>query len=76
VSTLYYLVFLDFEILAGRFGSLFAGVETLFLLQIIYSNTIKQKKLMKLGVWALVCVSFIMNLLTFTKTLSFKATFQ
>lgn len=76
VSTLYYLIFLDFELLAGRFGSLFSGVETLFLLQIIQSNTIKQKKLMKLSVFFLVCISFIMNLLTFTDTLSFKATFQ
>jgi len=76
VSTMYYLLFLDFEIMAGRFGSLFYGVETIFLLQIINSNTIKQKKLMKLGVFFLICISFILNLFTFTEVLSFKATFQ
>jgi len=76
VSTLYYLFFLDFEILAGRFGSLFSGVEVMFLLQIIHSNTIKQKTLMKIGVFFLICISFMMNLLTFTETLSFKVTFQ
>jgi len=73
---MYYLLFLDFEIMAGRFGSLFYGVETIFLLQIINSNTIKQKKLMKLGVFFLICISFILNLFTFTEVLSFKATFQ
>jgi hypothetical protein len=76
VSTLYYLVFLDFEILAGRFGSLFSGVESLFLLQIINSNNFRQKKLMKLAVFFIICFSFIINLFTFTETLSFKATFQ
>ncbi|GHT97335.1 hypothetical protein FACS1894142_1630 [Spirochaetia bacterium] len=76
VSTLYYLFFLDFEILAGRFGSLFYGVETIFLLQIIYSGNFKQKILMKLAVFALICLSFFSNLATLPSTLSFKATFQ
>ena len=36
LCTVYYLVFRDFEILAGRFGSLLYGVEPLLLLRIIY----------------------------------------
>jgi hypothetical protein len=77
ISTLYYLVFLDFEILAGRFGSLFAGVETLFLLQIIHSSKIvKQKKIMKLAVFFLICSTFIINWITYSSTLSFEMTFQ
>jgi len=76
VSTLYYLFFLDFEIMAGRFGSLFYGVETLFLLQIINSSNIKQKNLWKFGVYLLICIIFIYNILSFSKTLSFEATFQ
>lgn len=76
ISTLYYLVFLDFEILAGRFGSLFHGVETLFLLQIINTDAVKQKQLMKLAVFVLICSSFIMNWITFSSVLSFEMTFQ
>jgi len=76
ISTLYYLIFLDFELLAGRFGALFNGVEVLFLLQIIYSDAVKQKKLMKLALFLLTCTTFIMNWITFSPVLSFEMTFQ
>jgi len=76
VSTLYYLIFLDFELLAGRFGALFNGVEAMFLLQIIYSDAVKQKKPMKLAFFVLTCATFIMNWITFSSVLSFEMTFQ
>jgi hypothetical protein len=76
VSTLYYLFFLDFEIIAGRTGSLFSGVESLFLLQIIYDINYKQKKLLKLGIFVLACFLFISNSVTFTQLHSYVIDFQ
>jgi hypothetical protein len=76
ISTLYYLFFLDFEILAGRFGSLFSGVETIFLLQVINDGNFRKEIVMKIGVFLLIFLFFIVNILTFSSNLSFAVTFQ
>lgn len=73
VSSVYYLVFRDFEILAGRFGSLFYAVETpLILLAINQSN--HQKILKKLFLMMFYACFLILNFFTY-KSLGFKATF-
>lgn len=73
VSTVYYLVFRDFEILAGRFGSLFYAVETPMILLAI--NKSKHQIFLKKLLLMIFCLCFlILNFLTY-KSLGFKATF-
>ena len=76
VSTLYYIVFLDFAILSGRFGSLFSGVETVFFLQVINTNLVRRKVLFKIGVLSIAMMTFIVNLVMMPRYLGFEATFQ
>lgn len=73
VSTVYYLVFRDFEILAGRFGSLFYAVETPMILLAINKSKhqIFFKKILLMMFYA--CF-LILNFLTYS-ALGFKATF-
>lgn len=65
VSTVYYLVFRDFEILAGRFGSLFYGIEPLLLLRTVYL-TKKNIFIKKLYLCFFYLCFFILNILTNT----------
>lgn len=65
VSTVYYLVFRDFEILAGRFGSLFYGVEPPLLILAINKSmsNIQLKKIF----FILFYFSFLtLNILTYS----------
>ena len=73
LSTIYYLVFRDFEILAGRFGSLLYGVEPILL----YLYIEKEKKnivLKKCIILSMYLVFFLMNYYT-DKTLGFSFNF-
>lgn len=70
ISTCYYLIFRDFQILAGRFGSLFYAVEAPLLLLIIN----KSKKNIILKKYLLCCfylIFLIINILTYEQ-LGFK----
>jgi hypothetical protein len=75
ISTLYYLFFLDFEILAGRFGSLFAGVETLFLLQFINDGNARNRSTLKLFVFTMIFFIFLANVIIMPSMLSFEPIF-
>lgn len=71
LSTLYYLFFRDFEILAARFGSLFYGVEPVLLLQIIELKGNK-KNIKKIGLLLFYLLFFVYNYLTFQSMLGWK----
>lgn len=63
ISTFYYLLFRDFEILAGRFGSLFYAVEAPLLIMIV--NTSKKNKVSKkISLYLFYFILFIFNYLT------------
>lgn len=68
VSTVYYLIFRDFEILAARFGSLFYGVEGAMLCNMINNSKAKilQKKILMLSCYFAL---LIYNYLTFQEFL-------
>lgn len=63
LCTIYYLLFRDFEILAGRFGSLLYGVEPVLLLRIIQLKGNKQVTL-KLMMCGFYFVFFAINIYT------------
>lgn len=63
VSTVYYLIFRDFEILAGRFGSLFYGVEPVLLLLAIDSSK-KNKLIKKIMLIFMYCALFVINIIS------------
>lgn len=63
VCTVYYLIFRDFEILAGRFGSLMYGVEPLLLLRCIYVDK-KNILYKKVCLYLFYFLFFIMNVMT------------
>ena len=65
VSTVYYLVFRDFEILAGRFGSLFYAVEAPMLVLII-SRVKKNVFLKKLALCGFYFCFLLLNVKTYT----------
>ena len=65
VSTVYYLVFRDFEILAGRFGSLFYAVEAPMLVLII-SRAKKNVFLKKLALCGFYFCLLLLNMKTYT----------
>lgn len=71
VSTVYYLVFRDFEILAGRFGSLFYAVEApLLLLMIKKSN--RHIVIKKLFVYGFYFCFFLYNMLSYQDVLGWR----
>lgn len=74
VSTVYYLVFRDFEILAGRFGSLFYAVEAPLLLSIIEKSG-KNIVIKKLFLLAFYFCFFFLNVLTYQDTLGYHFSF-
>lgn len=74
VSTVYYLVFRDFEILAGRFGSLFYAVEAPLLLSIIEKSG-KNVVVKKLFLLAFYLCFFFLNVLTYQDTLGYHFSF-
>lgn len=65
VSTVYYLVFRDFEILAGRFGSLFYAVEAPILVLIV-SHAKKNVFLKKLALCGFYFCFLLLNVRTYT----------
>ena len=65
VSTVYYLVFRDFEILAGRFGSLFYAVEAPMLVLIV-SHAKKNVFLRKLALCGFYFCFLLLNVKTYT----------
>lgn len=72
-STVYYLVFRDFEILAGRFGSLFYAVETPLILLAI-NDSKKQIFIKKITLMSFYALFLILNFFTYT-SLGFNPTF-
>lgn len=75
LSTVYYLFFRDFEILAARFGSLFYGVEPLLLLE-VFELKGKNKSIRKIGVLFFYFLFFIYNYLTFQNMVGWKIEFN
>ena len=73
VSTIYYLVFRDFEILAGRFGSLFYAAETPMILLVINKSK-NQVFIKKIFLMMFYACFLILNFLTYN-ALGFKALF-
>ena len=65
VSTVYYLVFRDFEILAGRFGSLFYAVEAPMLVLIV-SHAKKNVFLKKFALCGFYFCFLLLNVRTYT----------
>lgn len=65
VSTVYYLVFRDFEILAGRFGSLFYAVESPMLVLIV-SHAKKNIFLKKFALCGFYFCFLLLNVRTYT----------
>lgn len=74
VSTIYYLLFRDFEIVAGRFGSLFYASEAPLLVLLIEKNK-KYKNLKKCLLVFFYFALFLYNLLTFKKFLGWEPKF-
>ncbi len=75
VSTVYYLVFRDFEILAGRFGSLFYAVEAPILVLIIEKSK-KNLFLKKFVLCGFYFFNFALNFATYQPMLSWKTEFN
>lgn len=65
ISTCYYLVFRDFQILSGRFGSLFYAVEAPLLLLIINKSEKKNIILKKYLLCCFYLIFLIINFLTY-----------
>lgn len=74
VSTFYYLVFRDFEILAGRFGSLFYAVEAPLLVLVI-ENSGKNLFIKKLLLCIFYLALFLLNVYTYRSVLGWNAQF-
>ena len=75
ISTAYYLVFRDFEILAARFGSLFYAVEAPLLVLII-EKTKTNLFLKKLFVCFFYFALFLFNYFTYQNFLGWKPEFN